>query len=183
MTTPLRGGTLETIACLARTRSCESAFKAPALSTIHPPSTQGSHHAEPIDARDPSRPERVGIRAEVVGDGPLQDELRQAIGETRGAMLDIMRQGGNPWQDEHYQAKEARATELKEQLREGGSYPFARALVRLLRTAGAEAELDLSRILAVGTYEEEDMLTADAGLVLLLADGTEYHLTVTKVTP
>ncbi|CAN5511576.1 hypothetical protein BH23CHL4_BH23CHL4_21650 [soil metagenome] len=94
-----------------------------------------------------------------------------------------MRQGGYQGEDAEYRALCDRETELKEQLREGGSYPFVRALVRLLRTAGAEPELDLGRILAVGTYEGEDMLTADAGLVLLLADGTVYHLTVTKVTP
>lgn len=123
----------------------------------------------------------AGILEEVVGDGPLQDELRQAIGEARGAMLDIMRQGGNPWQDEHYQAKEARATELKEQLREGGSYPFARALVRLLRTAGAEAELDAGEITRVKIEEDMYVVTADATVLLLFADRTEYHLTVRKV--
>ncbi len=123
----------------------------------------------------------AGIPEEVVGDGPLQEELRQAIGEARGAMLDIMRQGGNPWQDEHYRAKEARATELKEQLREGGGYPFARALVSLLRTAGAEAELDLGEITRVEIEEDMYLVTADATLLLILADGSEYHLTVTKV--
>ncbi len=123
----------------------------------------------------------AGILEEVVGDGPLQDELRQAIGEARGAMLDIMRQGGNPWQDEHYQAREARATELKEQLREGGSYPFARALVRLLRTAGAEAELDAGVITRVEIEEDMYVVTADATVLLLFADRTEYHLTVRKV--
>jgi hypothetical protein len=181
MTTPLRGDTLETIACLARTRSCENAFKAPALSTIHPPSTQGSHHAEPIDARDPSRPERVGIRAEVVGDGPLQDQLRIAQGKARGRLFELQRQGGYQGEDAEYRALCDRETELKEQLREGGSYPFARALVSLLRTAGAEAELDAGVITRVEIEEDMNMVTADATLMLLFADRTEYHLTVRKV--
>jgi hypothetical protein len=107
--------------------------------------------------------------------------LRIAQGKARGRLFELQRQGGYQGEDAEYRALCDREIELKEQLREGGSYPFARALVRLLRTAGAEAELDAGVITRVEIEEDMNMVTADATLMLLFADRTEYHLTVRKV--
>jgi len=53
-------------------------------------------------------------------------------------------------------------------------------LIELLENAGNEHDAPVHR---VQTYDEVGMLTKDAGLVVTMADGSEFQLTVVQSQP
>jgi hypothetical protein len=48
------------------------------------------------------QPALVGPPEEVEGSGPMQDELRTAIGEVRGRLIDLLETGRDPQGDNAY---------------------------------------------------------------------------------
>jgi hypothetical protein len=64
---------------------------------------------------------------------------------------------------------------LEDNNREEQELAFAAMLSELLYTTDGDAE-----VVRVDTYAEEGMLTNNAGLVVSLADGSQYQLTVVQ---
>lgn len=64
------------------------------------------------------QPALVGPPEEVEGTGPVQDELRAAIREARGRLIDLLEDGRDPQKDDAYQRLEAEVTRLKARLKE-----------------------------------------------------------------
>jgi hypothetical protein len=55
----------------------------------------------------------IGPPEEVEGEGLVQDELRAAIREARGRLIDLLEAGKDPQGDDAYQRFEAEVTRLK----------------------------------------------------------------------
>jgi hypothetical protein len=64
------------------------------------------------------QPALIGPPEEVEGEGPVQDQLRTAIREARGRLIDVLEAGQDPQQNDAYQWLEAEVTRLKAELGE-----------------------------------------------------------------